>query len=84
MSTGPEHYTEAERLLRAVAARVEGPMTVEEARGVEVVTAVAQGHATLALAAATALASTTIQPGEADWRPWYDAAGSPEKSFPWA
>lgn len=46
--TGPEHYREAERLL----ARAADSTTYDEAAGI---TAQAQVHATLALAAATAI-----------------------------
>ncbi|HEY0937153.1 MAG TPA: hypothetical protein VGD91_25865, partial [Trebonia sp.] len=62
MATGPEHYREAERMYL---------MSWENDREPENVTqllACAQVHATLALAAATALASTGI--GEADLGEW--------------
>ena len=61
--TGPEHYREAERLLDLSTA--DNPVTAAEA----------QVHATLALAAATAISSTCM-PG-ADWDAWQQAAGVP-------
>lgn len=57
MATGPEHYRRAEELLAR-----DGPLTGE-------VLATAQVHATLALAAATALVG-----GEAD--AWREVAGT--------
>jgi hypothetical protein len=59
--TGPEHYEEAERLLES---------REEEA------TARAQVHATLALAAATALQDVDLLPGH-DADMWMDVAGTP-------
>lgn len=50
--TGPEHYQEAERLLTVCAGNRGSELDV-------VCTAAAQVHATLALAAATALATVT-------------------------
>ena len=62
--TGPEHYREAERL-------------VNLAQNSEVfqqsATALAQVHATLALAAATALGTSEGLPAP-DWEVWYRAA----------
>ena len=65
--TGPEHYLEAERLLADrsnLSGRRTGVVTEE-------VAAHAQVHATLALAAATALAGENL-----DLRAWRDAAGT--------
>jgi hypothetical protein len=65
--TGPEHYLEAERLLADrlnLSGRYEGVVSRE-------VAAHAQVHATLALAAATALAAESL-----DSRAWRDAAGT--------
>ena len=69
--TGPEHYSEAERLL-AVANDYEednAPKTAATRR------AAAQVHATLALAAATALAGNPSREGlpSDDWKAWYAA-----------
>ena len=57
--TGPEHYRKAEELLG------------DSRRVPEIVSAVAQVHATLALAAATALSSDLP---DADARAWREAA----------
>ena len=65
--TGPENYLEAERLLAGwsdLSGRRTG-LVAEE------VAAHAQVHATLALAAATALAAENL-----DLRAWRDAAGT--------
>jgi len=81
--TGPEHYREAERLLDARARnRRNRPSfapapgspgrTAQTAPAGEGVMAEAQVHATLALAAATALASDAP-----DLRAWREAAGTP-------
>ncbi|HJQ45596.1 MAG TPA: hypothetical protein VJ870_04615 [Amycolatopsis sp.] len=70
--TGPEHYREAEILLG-------------EARGYPLgspseitLLANAQVHATLALAAATALVAPAHRPDK-DWSAWYEAASEYEK-----
>ena len=65
--TGPEHYQEAERLLQDVLKR--GPKWA--AMGKEAAHAAAQVHATLALAAATALGTSP-----AEGRAWAAAAGT--------
>jgi hypothetical protein len=65
--TGPEHYLEAERLLADpgnLSGRRTGIVTEE-------VAAHAQVHATIALAAASALAGENL-----DLRAWRDAAGT--------
>ncbi len=66
MATGAEHYVEAERLLAR--ADAEGPAS-DFGRSL---TATAQVHATLAHAAATALAE-----GHRDNAAWCAAAGTP-------
>jgi hypothetical protein len=64
--TGPEHYLEAERLLGALAGKDRGTFPQEDR-----VVAEAQVHATLALAAATALIGSGLE--SAAWR---DSAGT--------
>jgi len=66
--TGPEHYREAERILR------EG--TIVDRHGTtrldqQELTAIAQVHATLALTAATLVSGEAIPPR--DWREWEPA-----------
>lgn len=61
--TGPEHYLEAERLL-ADPGNLSGRRT-------GIITEEVAAHATLALAAATALAAENL-----DSRAWRDAAGT--------
>ncbi len=69
--TGPEHYQAAERLLAGVTLDATHPDGSPVIRADEPETiAAAQVHATLALAAATA-----IHPGGFDR--WYDVAGEP-------
>lgn len=71
--TGPEHYAEAER----VVAQVENRDV--SAAAVAAYTAVAQVHATLALAAATALIDEKPRSGSFDaWREWKQATGGAE------
>lgn len=70
MMTGPEHYREAERLIEP------GEQDVHDLELLRIDIAVAQVHATLALAAATAWAGLF----ERDWRgpdakAWVDAIG---------
>ncbi|MFD5266725.1 hypothetical protein [Streptomyces sp. NPDC058335] len=71
--TGPEHYLEAERRLL---------MGWEDDSSPErsaYLVAEAQVHATLALAAASAMHATVdgteLGPGEDEFQAWYDAAG---------
>lgn len=71
--TGPEHYQEAECLLRQAYDRNYG--SDEERYYV----AAAQVHATLALAAATAL-RTQEGPTPSDWSAWRRAAGTPRQA----
>lgn len=75
---GPEHYREAQKMLAA--ARL--AMTKQQTGSIEVATqftAEAQVHATLALAAATAMHATAdgtdLGVSEAEFQAWYDAAG---------
>lgn len=58
--TGPEHYRAAEKLLREIDERRNAPLDVTSRRVGQ-----AQVHATLALAAATALAFDSSQWAEA-------------------
>jgi hypothetical protein len=68
--TGPEHYREAERLAKQAFAFSDDPTADlwREVAALEL--AAAQVHATLALAAATALANPT------DINAWYQAASA--------
>ncbi|AQS70889.1 hypothetical protein [Streptomyces pactum] len=74
--TGPEHYREAERLLQGLMTE-RGNVYVEE--GNEQVIGIAQAHATLALAAATALGtpdrSVPVREAVHGWAEWQRAAG---------
>lgn len=74
MATGPEHYREAQEWL-TVAANAGSESTEERA----IVAACAQAHATLALAAATALASTGV--GEADMGEWTALICEPDDPY---
>ena len=67
--TGPEHYREAERLLTELVSI--NPGGGEMHRASEVALAAAHVHATLALAAATALERTGVET-----RPWAEVAGT--------
>jgi hypothetical protein len=69
--TGPEHYREGEKQLADATAQLEEGMW-EEGR---LTTALAQVHATLALAAATAMAATASLP-PSDAVGWADACGT--------
>ncbi|MFM9566156.1 hypothetical protein [Streptomyces turgidiscabies] len=71
--TGPEHYRRAQDLLSTVTSE-EG--RVRRENGDEVVIAVAQVHATLALAAATALTTMTTRASTRTIRQWHTTAGS--------
>ncbi|WP_329308407.1 hypothetical protein [Streptomyces microflavus] len=79
--TGPEHYREAERLIETAADILrphdEGPCEADR------VLAAAQVHATLALAAATALISEKPRGGSFDaYQAWESAAGDPSEVDP--
>lgn len=73
--TGPEHYREAERLMAQFDDEIEidsGAVATAIAHIHAIMTS-AQVHATLALAAATALRTTEGLLG-GDWQAWYRAA----------
>jgi hypothetical protein len=75
MMTGPEHYEEAERLLATVKGTGYGDEMARDRL------AAAQVHATLALAAATALGAPVDREADSglppeDARAWYFAAGT--------
>jgi hypothetical protein len=65
--TGPEHYREAEALLKAA-----NPGWGEPVTGGLLI---AQAHALLAVAAATALNQADAGMWTADWAAWRDVAG---------
>ena len=73
--TGPEHYRRAERYLAEMESN---PASVAKGanEGVAILAALAQAHATLALAAATALCTTDLL-STYDYEAWYAAAGTP-------
>lgn len=73
---GPAHYVEAERLI--CGARVEPPEALPMQDRMMLLAA-AQMHATLALAAATAMVGIDRMPEE-DFREWDKAAGVPTRS----
>ncbi|GGP55550.1 hypothetical protein [Streptomyces abikoensis] len=69
--TGPEHYREAERLVRLALRHTESSDAL-------VLATAAQAHATLALAAATALVDETPRSDSfSEYRVWQESAGSP-------
>lgn len=68
--TGPEHYTEAERLITPGVYDEDG----DEGLLVPDI-ALAQVHATLALAAATALNSSSSDGASTQWASWWTACG---------
>lgn len=75
--TGPEHYREAERLVQALTG---DDKAIDVGEGSAEVLAAAQVHATLALAAATAL-SAPVEDDLAgftteEWDAWHKAAGT--------
>ncbi|GGU12948.1 hypothetical protein [Streptomyces violascens] len=75
--TGPEHYREAERLI-AVAVRSDQTTYEGENPEADRTLAEAQVHATLALAAATALVDETPRSdSHSEYRAWQSVAGSP-------
>jgi hypothetical protein len=75
--TGPEHYKEAERLLEIA----DSDLRNDDLEGSNNYIARAQAHATLALAAATALSATVLGVGAGDW---YDVAGPKDGEVPGA
>lgn len=74
---GPQHYREAERLIKSADFFIYGDGAAPVAGAA--MAAQAQVHATLALAAATAMHATVdgteLGPGEGEFQAWYDAAG---------
>ena len=74
--TGPEHYQAAERLLRILTKPTEHGGTVIDAAMNPNVPAAAQVHATLALAAATALDPSGRVASDPDREAWRKAAGT--------
>jgi hypothetical protein len=73
--TGPEHYARAERLIAGVTMDGTHPDSSAIIRNDEPETiAAAQVHATLALAAATALKDGDEGMGSSDYNAWVDAA----------
>jgi hypothetical protein len=75
--TGPENYDEAQRLL---ADGLDCACPRADCEHAAVVLARAQVHATLALAAATALKVTTPEGmNSADKQAWREAAATPQK-----
>lgn len=69
--TGPEHYREAERLLAEI--RGLNPRNETSSAVMRCVQGAAQVHATLALAAATALPATRVLLA-AEYQAWADVA----------
>jgi len=73
--TGPDHYKRAERYLE----RYGDGEKRSHAEMVEII-ALAQAHATLALAAAAALAPGAGDEVSPDWYAWFSAAGTQTKA----
>ena len=75
--TGPEHYRKAEEYLSVLSDEKDATDWSEIIRSGEMSAALqaAQVHATLALAAATALNDPTIGMAETDARAWAKVAG---------
>ncbi|MEU6057938.1 hypothetical protein [Streptomyces sp. NPDC047097] len=73
--TGPDHYREAERLLGMAYHFTYGGDPVTGAA----LAAEAQAHATLALAAATAMSGSSTGMSRIDFTAWDKAAGVPMK-----
>lgn len=71
--TGPEHYKEAERLLEFADRRVSETWAAETGEQKADVIAAAQVHATLALAAATALPADYVGSQAARLIEWTEA-----------
>lgn len=67
--TGPEHYRRAEQLMEGMTFMQAGEVRIQSRN--PAMLAAAQAHATLALAAATALGNRDF-----DFRAWGDAAGT--------
>lgn len=71
---GPAHYREAERLIGELSARAKDESFTHE--DVAMIQRTAQVHATLALAAATAMSAPVGAQTNADRRTWLDAASA--------
>ena len=71
MATGPEHYLEAQKLLLAAD-------NESDPAWVQATATRAQAHATLALAAATALNDADGGMVSSDYEAWRAVAGEPE------
>lgn len=80
--TGPEHYLEAERLLRILTKPTEHGGKVIDASMNPNVAAAAQAHAALALAAATAITPSGIAGlvPIAELQAWVAVAGEPDET----
>jgi hypothetical protein len=79
MATGLEHYRQAEQLIAAVTLPGMHPDGSPVVRADEPETiALAQVHATLALAAATALAGAGSYRYSLDYRAWRRSVGEPD------
>ncbi|WP_069773065.1 hypothetical protein [Streptomyces sp. LUP30] len=76
--TGPEHYREAERLLKGCK-NSHGALVIED--GTAEVLAAAQVHATLAQTAATAVQPSRYGVQRAEWKAWAAAAATPEEDI---
>ncbi|MGD1219968.1 hypothetical protein AB9Q10_16245 [Streptomyces krungchingensis] len=76
MATGPEHYREAERLLKLAHRNTYGDGANPVAGAA--LAAEAQAHATLALAAATAVQPSSYAVGRPEWKAWAAVAATPE------
>lgn len=76
---GPEHYRRAESLLEQLRKAHASMTTTVNPERAAAALAEAQVHATLALAAATAMHATAdgtdLGASEAEFQAWYDAAG---------
>jgi hypothetical protein len=76
---GPDHYREAERTLAlARCATAQQAHNTEPDEAVTMMLAAAQVHATLALAAATALSDPEGGMPIRDWNAWQAATGTPK------
>lgn len=83
MTSGPEHFKRADRILAEVAKNRESSGTQIPHLDMMEMIGVAQVHATLALAAATALAPYDRAESdgvEDDWHAWLDVADTPTPS----
>lgn len=72
--TGPEHYAEAARIAAGLA-EISNRPAPHNHEAACAIAAVAQVHATLALAAATALSTVTEESPQAEFDAWHAVAG---------